>query len=99
MKHQRTVTEARAFKISEQNGWDEYWKQLEKLKEEVKELEECTTEEQRLSELSDIEMVLNSLRHILGNRSAQKLPYSSSQLLEIAIDKATKRQSDPNYLR
>ena len=99
MKHQRTVTEARAFKISEQNGWTDYDLQLDKLKEEVNELSECKTEEERLNEISDIEMVLNSLRHILGNRSAQKLPYSSSQLLEIAIDKATKRQSDPNYLR
>ena len=98
-QYQRTVTEARAWKLSEDNGWTNYTTQLNKLNEEVKELNECISDEERLEELADIETVLNSIRHILGYKSDQKYPYTSAQLLDIAIDKNTKRITDPNYMR
>lgn len=98
-QYQRTVTEARAWKLSEENGWTNYTTQLNKLNEEIKELNECISDEERLQELADIEFVLNSIRHILGYTSQSKQPCTSAQFLDIAIGKNTKRITEPNYMR
>jgi len=90
-QYNRSIAEARAYKLSEQMGWTDLLIQSEKVLEEAEELYKAQTNEEIVNELSDVYFALNSI--------SQKLGYTHDQLLDIGIDKNTKRLTDPNYMR
>ena len=90
-QYSRTVTEGRAIALSTKLGWTIYGVQKAKINEEVIELNQAKTPEEIRNELSDIAFCLNSI--------AQPMGLCYEQLLDQAIDKNTKRLTDPNYMR
>jgi phosphoribosyl-ATP pyrophosphohydrolase len=90
-QYNRSIAEARAYKLSEQNGWTDLLIQPAKVAEEAIELAKAKTEEEMVNEASDLAFALNSITIKLG--------YTHDQLLDISIEKNTKRLTDPNYMR
>jgi phosphoribosyl-ATP pyrophosphohydrolase len=90
-QYNRSIAEARAYKLSEQNGWTDLLLQPAKVAEEAIELSKACTTEEIVEECADVLFALNSI--------SQKLGYTLDQLLDIAIEKNKKRLTDPNYMR
>ncbi len=99
MKYNRTITEARAIELLDGLYGVNPLDRVTKLEEEVKELfssiidHECdsVTDNEVIDELADCYIILTQLAAIYG--------VYGNQLLDIAIDKNIKRQTDPNYKR
>jgi NTP pyrophosphatase (non-canonical NTP hydrolase) len=94
MKHNRTITEARVQELSELMYGVNPYERMKKLIEEIQELKVSIDNdgtEAVKEELSDCLFVLISLMWIYDT--------NIRELVEMAIDKITTREKNPNYKR
>lgn len=89
--YQRSIAEARAYKLSDEMGWTDLLIQRAKVAEEAIELSKAITKEEMIEEAADLLFALNP--------TVQKLGYTFDHLLDIAREKNERRKTDPNYKR
>jgi NTP pyrophosphatase (non-canonical NTP hydrolase) len=92
------ITEHRAVKLFDQKFGCDVMTRFEKIAEEFNEFEEALAEsiahgssEHMIDELSDLYATVTHFAHLMG--------LYQKDLLEMAIDKVTKRETDPDYKR